>query len=129
MYGRTGFARPRGLWCTIGLLACGGQPGSTGEADDASGDAGIASDAAPSSGDRAGGRDVDFPECPALPPRCPSKVLSGDVFVSASNPASNYAGVTEIKGGLDLRNAQGIAALDCLEVVGGDVNVDVDARG
>ena len=51
-------------------------------------------------------------------------VFNGSVTVSASNPANNYQGVTEITGTLTLANADGIEAFACLEIAGGGLTVN-----
>jgi hypothetical protein len=51
------------------------------------------------------------------------------VFLSSTNPPSNYQGVTHITEDLKLGSIVDIAALDCLEIVDGGIDMSFTANG
>lgn len=63
--------------------------------------------------------------CPPLPPRCPTKALKSiETFVvSETVSADRFVGVTAIDGAVDVVDAMGLAAFDCLETVSGSVSL------
>jgi len=63
--------------------------------------------------------------CPPRPARRPSKVLhsSATLVVSDILPPTQFTGVTDIDGELDVADALGLAAFDCLETVSGTLRL------
>lgn len=55
--------------------------------------------------------------------RCPTKVVDDDVFVGTYDLATDYVGVTEITGDLDLYSLVDVSSFDCLEIVGGQMEI------
>lgn len=63
--------------------------------------------------------------CPPPPPRCPTKTLksNGTLVVSETMSADQFVGVTAIDGAVDVVDAIGLTAFDCLETVSGTVSL------
>jgi hypothetical protein len=63
--------------------------------------------------------------CPPPPPRCPTKTLKSiETFVvSETRSADQFVGVTAIDGAVDVVDAVGLTAFDCLETVSGSVSL------
>lgn len=75
-----------------------------------------------------GGSSTPVVDCPAII-RCPANVVDASAFVDMSNPATSYVGVTEITGDLKLNTLVDVSSFDCLEIVGGELDIQGGAQG
>lgn len=67
--------------------------------------------------------------CDPVPAACPTNVFDGDVTIDNLSPGTDFEGVTEITGSLDIDASAGLEGLDCLVTVRGDLSVSLQSGG